>query len=173
MEIIEGSPHVPGQTALQMDGDYGRSGQGRHATLKAARGPRMPRQLTTQARRSGWKWAVGVSSMVHALVLGWLLSAGVRPAAGGGPELVAVDLADGAELLPVIAAPAAALPEPPVPAPDEAVAARPLDAPEGERDNAVPRTVAPRGGETATPAAPAPDQGQDGGHVRELATRRD
>jgi TonB family protein len=133
----------------------------------------MPRESTKQARRSGWKWAVGISCVVHGLGLGWLLSAEVRSAKVQAPELVAIDLADPAELLPGVAPSAAALPDPPLPETDEAVVARPLDAPQGERDNAVPQTVGPREGETLTRAAPAPDQGDDGGHVRELATRRD
>jgi TonB family protein len=88
--------------------------------------------------------------------------------------MVSVDLAEAAELLPAVAAVAAeALPDPPLPVADEAVVARPLDAPEGERDNAVPRTVGPREGDTLTRAAPAADQGEDGGHLRALATRRD
>jgi TonB family protein len=127
------------------------------------------------ARRSGWTWAVAGSCAVHAFVLGGLLSGGARPAAGSVADLVSVELTPDPE------APAApmhvpapeALPDPPLPSVDEAVAARPLDAPEGERDNAVARTLAPREGDGRTRAVPAPDDGADGGHVPTLATRRD
>jgi TonB family protein len=86
---------------------------------------------------------------------------------------VAIDLAETVDLLPAVTTVAAeALGDPPLPAVDEAAVPRPLDAPEGERDNAVPRTVGPDG-DTLTRAAPAADQGDDGGHVRALATRRD
>jgi TonB family protein len=53
------------------------------------------------------------------------------------------------------------------------VVARPLDAPEGERDNAVTKTVAPREGESRERARPAPDDGVSGGRAPALATRRD
>jgi TonB family protein len=89
-------------------------------------------------------------------------------------EPVSVDLAELTELAPApVALAAAALPDPPLPALDEAAVARPLEALEGERDNAIARTLAPREGESQVRAAPSPDQGQDGGHVRQLATRHD
>jgi TonB family protein len=65
------------------------------------------------------------------------------------------------------------LPDPPIPGIDEVLAARPLDAPEGERDNAVERTAAPREGETAVPSIPAPDSGDEAGRAGGPATRRD
>jgi hypothetical protein len=112
---------------------------------------------------------VGASSVIHALALGTLLSAGVRSAAGSGPDLVAVDLAEVVDLLPAIMPPAVPLPIPAARA-DEALVARPLDAPEGERQRR-PRTVAPREGDTVRARRRQPIR-QDGGHVRELATPR-
>jgi TonB family protein len=130
----------------------------------------------TRARRNGWTRAVAGSSVVHALVLAALWRGGVRPAATAASDSVVVELtADSPAFAaaPLGVAPNEPLGDPPLPTVDEAVVARPLDAPEGERDNAVPQTVAPRVGEGRDRAAPAPDRGDDGGHVAEAASRRD
>jgi TonB family protein len=71
-----------------------------------------------------------------------------------------------------VAAPPGAPPEP-LPAIDEAVMPRLSEALQGERDNAVAKTVAPREGDVHERAAPAPDHGDDGGRLPGLATRRD
>jgi TonB family protein len=182
-----GAPHVPGQTAFDLAvhhdnrywGGAGRASRGRHATLKEGYGPRMSRRLTGRARRRGWALALGASLAGHALVLGPLLRASARGAAVA-PELVAVELQPETPELrlapfpaPAAEAVAPALPDPPLPARDEVVVARPLDAPMGDRDRALPRTVAPRVGDSVDRAAPAADQGAAGGHQPEPATRRD
>ena len=130
----------------------------------------MSRRKTKRTERIGWRWAVAGSSLVHALVLAGLLRGGVRaPAAVEAAQVVfELKAADGpGDSL----GPAAALPDPPLR--DEARVARPLDAPEGDRDNAVARTVGPREGESVARATPAPDQGEEGGRLPALATRRD
>ncbi|HVZ71448.1 MAG TPA: TonB family protein [Polyangia bacterium] len=111
--------------------------------------------------------------MVHALVLATL-------ARGGAPnapdtDTVVVELTADAPNVPAAAAPAPreALPDPPLPSSDEAPVPRPLDAPEGDRDNAVSRTVAPHVGDGREREAPAPDRGDDGGHAGDVATRHD
>ncbi|MDB4982215.1 MAG: hypothetical protein JWM82_2967, partial [Myxococcales bacterium] len=134
-----------------------------------------PRPLRTRARRNGWTWAVAGSSVVHLFVLGALLRGGGRPAANAVDAMVVELTADSPSFAaaPLGVAPNEPLGDPPLPTVDEAVVARPLDAPEGERDNAVARTVAPRVGEGRDRAAPAADKGDDGGHVAEAASRRD
>jgi TonB family protein len=115
---------------------------------------------------------------VHALVLVGLMRFGAREPPRP-PDTVAVDLApETAELAWApsalgMAAPVDDLPGPPLPTKDEAIVVRPLDAPEGERDNAVPKTVAPRDSDGRDRASPAPDQGLAGGHPPRSATRRD
>ena len=121
----------------------------------------MTPRLTTRGRRNGWAWAVAGSSVVHACLLAGLAGGGARLPAPPAPEPVAVELtvetlAAAASILPV------ALPEdlpgPSAPTVDEAGVARPIDAPEGERDTAVARTMAPRVGEGRDKAAPAADR---------------
>jgi TonB family protein len=134
----------------------------------------MRRRLQRRARWNGWTWAVVGSLGVHALVLGGLV-AGRAPAASE-PLVVELRAEPATFAWDELAPPAAAIAEPQVPMPrtvDEAVVARPLDAPEGERDNAVAKTVAPRDGEGRTRATPAPDDGASGGRLPALATRRD
>lgn len=129
-----------------------------------------------RARRSGWTWAVAGSCAVHAFALGGLVSGGARSAVGAAGDVVSVELTPDPEGLAPAAhppAPPEAMPDPPLPAVDEAVVARPLNAPEGERDNAVDHTAAPREGDGRVRAAPAPDDGAEGGRVPALATRRD
>jgi TonB family protein len=134
-----------------------------------------PRPLRTRARRNGWTWAVVGSSVVHALVLGLLARGGGRPATSAVDAMVVELTADSPSFAaaPLGVAPNEPLGDPPLPTVDEAVVARPLDAPEGERDNAVAQTVAPRVGEGRDRAAPSPDEGVAGGHVAEAASRRD
>jgi TonB family protein len=106
-----------------------------------------------------------------------VLARGGRDAAPAAPapEPVVVELsaAPAPEPPPAPAIGLDPLPEPPTPTVDEAVVARPLDAPEADRDNAVALTVAPRVALGRDRAAPAPDEGDKGGHVAEVATRRD
>jgi TonB family protein len=133
----------------------------------------MSKRRTKRAQGSGWSRAVAGSSVVHALVLAALWRGGARaPAAPIEASQVVVELkAEPAAWDP--GAPAAALPDPPAPTVDEAKLARPLDAPEADRDNAVAKTVGPRDGEGKDRAAPAPDQGESGSRLPGLATRHD
>jgi TonB family protein len=132
----------------------------------------MSRQKTKRTRRSGWTWAVGGSLVVHALALGGLLLGRSRGAAAEA-ESVVVELKAEPAAWDNLAAPADPLGDPPLTTKDEAVVARPLDAPEGERDNAVAKTAAPRDGEGRDRAAPAADRGDSGGRLPGVATRRD
>jgi TonB family protein len=117
-------------------------------------------------------WAVAGSSVVHVLVLAGLWRGAREPAVAGAAEVV-VELKADPTAWDKLAGAAEALPDPPIPTVDEAVVARPIDAPEGERDNAVAKTVAPRAGEGRECATPAPDEGDAGGRLPGLATRRD
>ncbi|HEX4403758.1 MAG TPA: TonB family protein [Polyangia bacterium] len=126
---------------------------------------------TSNRGSTGWRWAVAASFVVHAGVLGALVLGRARAPAAA--ESVVVELkADPSGAWDVVA-PGEALPDPPLPTVDEAVVARPLDAPQSERDNAVAKTVAPREGDGHERAAPAPDEGANGGRPAALATRRD
>jgi TonB family protein len=127
------------------------------------------------AERSGrpksWAWALAGSSAVHAFVLAVLLRGGLS-----APD--AAEAAVVVELKPVEVAatelgPSAALPDPPLPTVDEAKVERLLDAPEGDRDNAVAKTVGPREGDSRARGAPAPDQGESGARLPGLAMRHD
>ncbi|HEY2732105.1 MAG TPA: energy transducer TonB [Polyangia bacterium] len=136
----------------------------------------MSRRNSKRARSSGWTgwtWAVAGSSLVHVVVLAGLWRGGARQPAAVEPEAVAIELKTGEAVWDKIAPGAEALPDPPLPTVDEALVARPLDAPEGERDNAVAKTVGPRDGDSRERAAPAADQGEAGGRLPGLATRRD
>src|SRR3954468_14811714 len=97
MEILEGTPHVARETALDVNGHTGQGGgQGRHATLKEAPGSRMPRK-TKRARRNGrvgWSWAVAGSLAAHGALLVGLLRMGDRAPAGPAAEPVVVDLTE-------------------------------------------------------------------------------
>jgi TonB family protein len=139
----------------------------------------MSRRTSKRAQGSGWTgwtWAVAGSSLVHVVVLAGLWRGGARQPAPVEPEAMAIELktaqagwdeaAPGAEPLPNPTLP-------PLQTLDEALVARPRDAPEGERDNAVAKTVGPREGEGRERAAPAADQGEAGGRLPGLATRRD
>lgn len=130
---------------------------------------------TKRPRRNGWLWAVGGSFVVHgALVVGAFRLAS-RAQAADAVDAVVVDIADPSTfaLDGTSRPPTEPLPDPPVPGLDEAVAARPLDAPQGERDNAVDHTRAPRVGETPVPSTPAPDSGDEAGRAGGPASRRD
>src|SRR5437762_3436311 len=116
----------------------------RHATLKGARGPRMSEHETKRARgrdRTGWmtswSWAVVGSSIVHALVLGGLWRGSIRQLGAAEPEPVSIELKTDPSAWDKHAPtdPLDEPPLPPLPTVDEAVVVRPLDAPEGERDN--------------------------------------
>jgi TonB family protein len=131
------------------------------------------RQKTKRTRRSGWTWAVGGSLVVHVLGLAALLLGRPR-GSHAEAESVVVELKADPTAWDTLAPHADLLGDPPLPpSKDEAVVARPLDAPEGERDNAVAKTAAPRDGESRDRAAPAPDRGESGGRLPGLATRRD
>jgi TonB family protein len=129
---------------------------------------------TKRTRPNGWMWAVAGSFVAHgALVLG-LFRMAARDHSAQAAEAVVVDLEP--STFPWDAPPrppTEMLPDPPVPGLDEAVAEKPLDAPSGERDNAVARTAAPSEGETDTRATPAPDSGDEAGRAGTPATRRD
>jgi TonB family protein len=128
-----------------------------------------------RTRRHGWIWAVGGSFVVHALVLSVVVRGGVGAAPSVAPETIAVDLAPDvvAPAMATIASlTAAELPDPP-PRASVVVPVPLLDARQGERDNAVPLTVAPREGDGRTRAAPAADEGTVGGLRSERASRRD
>jgi TonB family protein len=136
----------------------------------------MSRQKTKRARLSGWTWAAAGSFVLHAVGLGALLLAGPRGAPVAEAESVVVELKADRSAWDNLAPSAEALGDPPLSplaTKDKAVVARPLDAPEGERDNAVAKTVAPREGEGRDRATPAADQGESGGRLPGLAMRRD
>jgi TonB family protein len=130
---------------------------------------------TKRPRRNGWLWAVGGSFVVHgALVVGAFRLAS-RAQAADVTDAVVVDIADPSTFALDGASrpPTEPLPDPPLPGVDEVLMGRPLDAPQGERDNAIPHTRAPREGETPVPQAPAPDSGDEAGRSGGPATRRD
>src|ERR1700748_3359282 len=130
MEIVEGSSHVAREAALEVNRDAWRGGQGRHATLKGARGPRMSRRNSKRAQGSGWTgwtWAVAGSSLLHVALLGWLWRGGARQPAPVEPEAVAVELKSAEAVWHEDAPGAEALPDPPLPTLDQAFVARPLD----------------------------------------------
>jgi TonB family protein len=136
------------------------------------------RRLQKRARGNGkigshgWRWAVAASLVVHAGLVGGLLLGGARDAPAAAESVVVELKADPSGAWDVLAT-AEALPDPPLPTVDEAAVARPLDATQGERDNAVAKTVAPRVGDGRERATPAPDEGANGGRLAALATRRD
>jgi TonB family protein len=134
----------------------------------------MSRRTKQRARRNGWSWAVGASCVAHAILLAALARGGVVDALRPAPESVTVELAPDPACAPTAAQAAAALPDPP-PTVDETVVARPLDARQGDRDNAVPTTVAPRVrvDDGRDRAAPAPDEGASGAARSVRASRRD
>jgi TonB family protein len=125
-------------------------------------------RVTMRARRNGWPRAVGASLVGHALLLVGLVGGARGRVVEASPELVVVDVTTE---LPSSAETVAGPAKPPVA--DEAVVARPLDAPQGDRDNAVPRTVGPRDALGRDRVAPAPDEGASGGAATAPATRRD
>jgi TonB family protein len=131
----------------------------------------MSRRYSKRAGHGGWTKAATGSCVVHALVLLGLWRGGARaPEAAEAPEVVVELKADpGADRV----AAQGALPDPPIPAVDEAVVPRLADAPEGDRDNAVAKTVAPRDGEGHERATPMADSGEAGGRLPGLATRHD
>jgi TonB family protein len=125
-----------------------------------------------RGRPQGWAWALAGSSAVHAFVLVVLLRGGLAATDAAEAASVVVELKP-VEVAATELGPSAALPDPPLPAVDEAKVARPLDAPEGDRDNAVPKTVGPREGDSRARGAPAPDQGDSGARLTGLAMRHD
>ena len=132
----------------------------------------MSRRNSKRAGQSGWTWAATGSFVVHALVLVALWRSAPAPAIAEATQVV-VELKADQTAWDNVAPQAGALPDPPLPAIDEAVVTRPRDAVEGDRDNAVAKTVAPREGEGRERATPAADRGEDGGRLPRLATRRD
>jgi TonB family protein len=130
-------------------------------------------QRARHQSRSGWTTAALGSSVVHAFVLVGLWRGGARGPLSAEPVSQVVVELKSDPAWDSVASAAAALADPRLPTVDEAVVARPLDAPEGERDNAVAKTVAPRQGEGKSRAAPAPDEGAAGGRLAGFATRRD
>jgi TonB family protein len=133
----------------------------------------MSRRNSKRAGHGGWTKAAAGSCAVHALVLlGLWRGAGRAPEAPEASQVV-VELKADPTASDKVAPLAGALPELPPPAIDEAVVPRLSDAAEGDRDNAVAKTVAPREGEARERAAPAPDRGDAGGRLPGLATRRD
>jgi TonB family protein len=126
----------------------------------------MSRRKTRREQRNGWAWAAVGSSVVHALVLVALIRGGRRELARSADAVVV-------ELTAELAWDPSRIGLVPLPTKDEAALARPLDAPQGERDNAVSKTVGPRDSDGRDPTPPATDQGLEGGHPLEAATRRD
>jgi TonB family protein len=136
----------------------------------------MSRRNTKRARGNGWaswRWAVAGSCVVHALVLVGLWRGAARQPSVAEAAQVVVELKADPTAWDRLVGIAEPLPDPPLPTVDEAVFARPLDAPPSDRDNAVAKTVVPREGEGRERATPAPDQGEAGGRLPGLATRRD
>src|SRR5215831_12770456 len=137
--------------------------------------PREPRGHTSRARRRGWAQALAGSALVHGALLATLAALGDRQRPGADPIVVEV-LPAPPELAadPPSGQPSAqALPDPPLPAEDEALAPRRPDGVEGDRDVLVPRTAAPRDADGRERVVPAPDQGEAGGARAENAYRRD
>src|SRR5579871_1211575 len=100
----------------------------------------MSRRYSKRAGHGGWTKAAAGSCAVHAaLLLG--LWRGARDPGAAEPAQVVVELKADPTAWDKLATTAGAPPEPPLPAIDEAVMARLADAPEGERDNAVAKTV--------------------------------
>jgi TonB family protein len=136
----------------------------------------MSRSVTRGITGRGWVWGLTGSLWVHAALLAFVLLRGARAGTGNLPALVAFDAGAPAALAPAdpifIDVSAAELLAPP-PAADEVEVARPWDAPERERDDAPARTTAPREAEGRDRAAPAADQGIDGGRRPDPAFRRD
>ena len=146
-----------------------------HATLKADAQPRMSRVTTLACRRDCLAGSVGgrapcVPSAL--LALGSGEHAGARASLGApvdrrrrspstavGPALAGADRA--------------ARRRSPLPDVDVAPRARPWDAPEGDRDNLAALTTAPSDSDGRRRPAPAPDQGENGGHPPDHAYRRD
>ncbi|HVU51154.1 MAG TPA: hypothetical protein VHL80_10735, partial [Polyangia bacterium] len=132
----------------------------------------MSRRYSKRAGHGGWTRAAAGSCAVHAALLLGLWRGGRPPAAAESAPVV-VELKADPTALDRLASPEGTPPAPPLPAIDEAVMPRLADATEGERDNAVAKTVAPRQAEARERAAPAPDRGDDGGRLPGLATRGD
>jgi protein TonB len=131
----------------------------------------MSRRYSKRAGHGGWTKAAAGSCLVHALVLlGLWRGARERPATEA--TQVVVELKADPTAWDKLA-PDGTPPAPPLPAIDEAVMPRLSDASEADRDNAVAKTVAPRAGEVRERAAPAPDQGDEGGRLPGAVSRRD
>ncbi len=122
-------------------------------------------------RPTSWLLGFAGSAVVHACVLAALFAFGPgkrldgRSRAEAASEEIALTSVDpafaGADPL------AAAIPV------DIAPPARAWDAHEGDRDNLVPLTTAPSDSDGRRRLAPAPDQGENGGHPPDHAYRRD
>jgi TonB family protein len=122
------------------------------------------------ARSRGWWWAAAGSVAVHALLL--LALAGSRGAADAR-ALAAAGEAAWIDLIPFAAAEEVATVSAP-PIEDQPPPTRLTDAPEGDRDHAPLRSIAPRVAEGAARWSPAPDEGdQQGRSSTERAWRRD
>jgi len=124
----------------------------------------------------GWRLAVGGSLAAHACLLAALFCVGRwrggaldEPADATDPSWSIVDLVPSP---PSVESADPELSDPPL-ASDDAVRDRPWDAPEGERDNPVARTIAPAHADGRDRRAPAPDQGLAGGAPLAAAYRLD
>jgi TonB family protein len=131
----------------------------------------MSERNSKRAGHGGWTKAAAGSCIVHGLALLGLWRGAGTPAVAEASQVVVELKADPTAL--GVAEPAGTPREAPLPAIDEAVVPRLDDAPTGDRDNAVPKTVGPREGDSRARGAPAPDRGDDGSRLPALATRRD
>jgi periplasmic protein TonB len=124
----------------------------------------------------GWRLAVGGSVVAHACLLAalfcvgrWRGSVQDEPADAADPSWSVVDLVPSP---PPIESAGSELSDPPLPS-DDTARDRPWDAPEGERDNPVARTIAPAHADGRDRRAPAPDHGLAGGAPLAAAYRLD
>jgi len=121
-------------------------------------------------RPTSWLLGFAGSAVVHVCVLGGLFAMGPashltgRAVAEAASEAIALTAVDPALALDPLAA---AIPV------DIAAPARAWDAREGDRDNLVPLTTAPSNSDGRRRLAPAPDQGENGGHPPDHAYRLD
>jgi TonB family protein len=130
----------------------------------------------SKRRPRGWRLAVGGSVGVHACLLAalfcvgrWRSGALEETADATDPSWSVVDLVPS---LPAVESLGPELSDPPLTI-DEAARNRPWDAPEGERDNPIARTIAPAQADGRDRRAPAPDHGLAGGAPLAAAYRLD
>jgi TonB family protein len=122
-------------------------------------------------RPTSWLLGFAGSAVVHVCAVAPLfLFAHVDPAS---PALALAGLVDTAAITPVDPAFADADPLAAAIAVDIEPPARAWDAHESDRDNLVPLTAAPSDSDGRRRLAPAPDQGEAGGHPPDHAFRRD